>query len=62
MQGVGWRTRLVLVFPLDLQNVKEVGRCRMHLDEILARSWLRVRQLGHFELVRALQVLAQLNT
>ena len=31
------RTRLVLVFSLDLQNVEKVGRCGVYLNEILIR-------------------------
>lgn len=51
-------TRLVLVFALDLQDVKEVGRRGMHLDQVLVRARLGVRQLGDLELMRSLQVLA----
>jgi len=51
----GWHTRLMLVFPLDLEDVEEVGCCRVHLDEVLVRGRLGVRELRHFELMGPLQ-------
>jgi hypothetical protein len=45
----------VLVFALNLQDVKEICRCSMDLDEVLVRGRLRVWQLSHLELMRPLQ-------
>lgn len=47
---------MVLVFALDLEDVEEVGGCRVDLDEVFV--WLRdwVRDLSDFELRRALGV------
>lgn len=38
-------TRLILVFSLDLQDVEEVGRRGVNLDEVLIRLRRRVREL-----------------
>jgi hypothetical protein len=53
-EAVGERTRLVLVFPLDLKNVKEVCRGGVHLDQVLVGGRLGVGELGDFELMGAL--------
>lgn len=46
-----------MVFPLDLENVEEVGGCGVYLDEILVGCRLRVRELGHLELLGTLQLI-----
>lgn len=51
----------MLVFALNLQNVKEVGCRGVHLDEVLVRCGLRVWQLGHLELVRRLEASSVLH-
>lgn len=51
-----------MVFPLDLQDVEEVGCRGVHLDEILVRSGFGVRQLRHFELMRPLQAQSDTST
>lgn len=51
----GQRTRLVLVFALDLQNVKKVGGGGMDLDQVLAGLGLGVGQIRDFEVSRALR-------
>jgi len=49
-------TRLVLIFALDLQDVKEVCRRGMNLDEILVRGRLGVGKLRYLQLVGSLLV------
>lgn len=49
-------TRLVLIFALDLQDVKEVCRRRMNLDEIFVRGRLGVGKLRYLQLVGSLLV------
>jgi hypothetical protein len=48
-------TRLVLVFALNLQDIKEVGRRGVDLDEVLVKGRLGVRELRHPELVGSLE-------
>lgn len=50
----GYRTRLMLVFSLNLKDIKEIGSRSMDLDEILVRSRLGVREVLDFELMRGL--------
>lgn len=47
-------TWLVLVFPLDLQNVEEVGCCGVDLDEILVWCWLGVWEVCDFQFLGSL--------
>lgn len=49
------RTRLVLVFPLNLKYVEEVGGCRVDLDQVLIWLRFRVWELCDFELMRPLR-------
>ena len=46
----------MLVFALDLENVKEVGGGGVDLDQVLIVLGRRVRQLGDLELLGALKV------
>jgi hypothetical protein len=39
------RTRLVLVFALDLEDVEKVGGRGVHLDQILVRSGDGIREV-----------------
>ena len=48
-------TRLVLVFALDLQDIKKVGRRGVDLDEVLVRGRLGVRKIRHPELMGSLE-------
>lgn len=48
------RTRLVLVFPLDLEDVEEVCGRGVDLDDILVVLGHRVREVGDLELLGAL--------
>jgi hypothetical protein len=45
----------MLVFALDLQDIKEVCGRRVNLDHILVGTGLRVRQLRDLELLRPLR-------
>jgi len=45
---------LVLVFALNLQNIEEVGRGGMHLDEVLVGGRLGVWELRHLKLMGSL--------
>ncbi len=49
------RTRLVLVFPLDLERVEEVGPGGVHLDQVLIGTGDGVREGRNLELARALE-------
>lgn len=49
-------TRLILVFPLDLQDVEEIGSGGVYLDEILIRLRLRFGKLCYFKLFRPLKL------
>lgn len=50
------RTGLVLVLPLDLEDVEEVGRRGVDLDEVLVRLWCWLREVFHHELLGALHL------
>jgi hypothetical protein len=47
-------TRLVLIPPLNLQDIEEVGCRGVHFDEILVVLDHGVRQIRYCELCRAL--------
>jgi len=50
----GRRTRLVLVFALNLEDVKEVGPRGVDLDQVLVWVGDRIREGGDFEVLWAL--------
>lgn len=50
-------TRLVLVFALDLENVKEIGRSGVNLNQIFIWFGCGIGELGDFELVGRLDLL-----
>lgn len=50
----GSLTRLVLVFPLDLEDVEEVGCRGVHLDQVVARTGHRIWEISNPEFLRTL--------
>lgn len=54
MQCILVRTWLVLVFALDLENVKKVGRGCVDLNQVLVILGSRIGKIGHLELVWSL--------
>jgi hypothetical protein len=48
--GLPGLTGLVLVFALDLKNVKEIGCCGVNFNQIVIRPNLWIGKLGDVEL------------
>lgn len=44
----------MLVLSLDLQDVEEVGRRGVNLDQVLIRLWRRVRKGDNLEVINSL--------
>jgi len=44
----------VLIFPLDLQDVEEVGGRRLDLDQVFIGAWYGVWKRGDFQIVNLL--------
>jgi hypothetical protein len=54
MGRTGGITGLVLVFPLDLEDVKEVGTGGLDLDQVFIWLGYGVGEVGDPELIRSL--------
>lgn len=47
----------MLIFALDLQNIKEIGCSSVNLYHVLVGTWLGICEVGDLELLRALFIL-----
>ncbi len=51
----GRLTRLMLIFALYLEDIKEVGGGGVNLDQVLIVLWCGIGEVNDLELIRALE-------